>query len=79
MAQAKIRWTIRAAGRDEGHEEIVEIDTPFMQGCLANLRIEIIQEIQDVQLPTPEEVMADTLTAPKPARKWADVKAARTP
>lgn len=43
MSEIKVRWLIRAAGRDVGHVETVEIDTPFMQGCLSQRRVEIVE------------------------------------
>lgn len=42
MANTKIRWVQKVAGREEGHVEVVEIDTEFMRGCLANRRFEIV-------------------------------------
>lgn len=67
MANAKIKWTQKVAGRDEGAVETVEIDTVFMRGCLANRRYEILEIINPVVVekklkldPTPNE-------KPKPA------------
>lgn len=44
MANAKIQWTQNVAGRSEGQIETVEIDTPFMKGCLANRRFVVLEE-----------------------------------
>lgn len=59
MASAKIKWNQKVAGRDEGHVEICEIDTPFMQGCLKNRRYEILEIIEPPKVlklnPTPNE------------------------
>lgn len=55
MSEVKVRWIQRAAGRDEGHEEIVEL-TPFVQGCADNNRLEIVEHIKPLLLdPTPNE------------------------
>lgn len=42
MSQAKVRWLQRVAGREEGHVEVIETDTPFIKGCIANGRLEIL-------------------------------------
>ncbi len=64
MATAKIKWTQRVAGRDEGHVEIVEIDTPFMKGCLTNRRYEVLEYIEP-EKPKPAAPKAKVDTAKK--------------
>lgn len=74
MSEAKVRWTQRVLGRDEGHVETCEIDTPFMRGCLANLRYEILEsyapapvnETVQVEVKSSESELMG-LTKPKPA------------
>lgn len=77
MANARIRWTQKVAGRDEGHVEVVEIDTPFMRGCLNNLRYEVLEMIAPEIVvekvlhldPTPNEkpiLEPENYLAPKP-------------
>lgn len=47
MGQAKIQWKIKAAGRFEGEIETVEIDTPFMQGCLKQGRFVVLEHVEE--------------------------------
>lgn len=44
MSEVKVRWIQRAAGRDPGHVEVVEL-TDFITGCAANHRLEIVEHI----------------------------------
>ncbi len=71
MANAKIRWTQKVMGRDEGHIEVCEIDTPLMKGCLKNRRFEILESytppvrISAKPKPRPSESDLMGLTKPK--------------
>lgn len=69
MANAKIMWTQKVAGRDEGHVETVELDTPFMRGCLKNKRFKVIEYVK----PKPSESgPAKPKPGPKPKSKPED-------
>ncbi len=71
MASAKIRWTQKVLGREVGHVETVEIDTPLMKGCLKNRRFEILESyappvrISAKPKPRPSESDLMGLTKPK--------------
>lgn len=53
--EAKIQWLQRVAGREEGHIETVELDTPFMQGALSNRRFRVIEPPKPPSPPAPLE------------------------
>lgn len=73
MSEVTVRWLQRAAGRDVGHEETVE-RTEFIEGCLANHRLEILAEtIENVHVDLPVNDLAQSFptdlpgaVAPKP-------------
>lgn len=44
MSEVRIKWLQRVAGRDEGDVEVVEL-TPFIEGCVENNRLEIVEHM----------------------------------
>jgi hypothetical protein len=67
-----IRWTIRVAGlADEGDLHLVNLDSPFVQGCLKSGRCEVVKAAVPAPV-EPEPVIpvgepgAEGLTVPAP-------------
>lgn len=85
MAKAKIKWNMRAAGRDVGHVETVEIDTVFMQGVIKNRVVTVLEVIEPEPKPVSEAeligLLKPELPKPKPRAprhsKWDNVKMAK--
>ncbi len=69
MANAKIQWLQKVAGRQEGDLETVEIDTPFMRGCLKQRRFKVLEYVAAPKPAVKSESDLMGLTKPKPAPK----------
>lgn len=80
MSEVRVRWSQRVAGREPGYEETVE-RTEFIDGCLANNRLEILQEysvlpvIEDVHvdLPVEDTVANDSFPTDAPGAVSYDI------